>query len=77
MTEKQLDALRDMKGHGNTMRSLHRHRLIYRDGNRGWKRGVRGELVLAGWSLAGLELFFGLSPLSCGPGLDLKPRSSP
>lgn len=72
MTEKQLDALREMKGHGNTMRSLHRHRLIYRNGPDGWARGVRGDLVLAGWSLAGLESWVH----GRGPELPLRPRNS-
>lgn len=57
MTQKQLAALRALKGHGNTMRSLHRHGLIYRNGPAGWARGVRGDLVLAGWSVSGLDSF--------------------
>ena len=60
MSAKQLEALNALNGHGNgnTMRSLYRHHLIYQDGRNGrnsWTRGIRGDLILAGWTLAGLE----------------------
>lgn len=52
LTEKQLAALKNLDGHGNTMSSLNRLRLIFPDWNRGgWKLGIGGELILAGWSL--------------------------
>lgn len=56
LTEKQMDALRTLDGHGNTMKSLHRLRLIRRDPDHGWALGIRGELILAGWTLGGLEM---------------------
>jgi hypothetical protein len=37
----------------HTLNSLHRHRLIRRAGD-GWKLGIMGEMILAGWTLNGL-----------------------
>lgn len=42
--------------HGNTLNSLHQLRLIRLDEYGDWVMGIRGELILAGWTLEGLAM---------------------